>query len=150
MKIQRDIFKGDALLSLVFLVAMIPLNYKLRWTGSNKFTKSHLCANNEKELEILIQIIRTDIQNIEMEFGIEKYAILIMKTNNRRNLTAKSRKNMNAWRKGKLLVQGNIRSGHHQTSRDERKMKTKEYLRQMRTFIVVKLCSRNLIKGLNT
>ena len=29
--------------------------------------------------------------------------------------------NQNAWRKGKLQVLRNIGSGHHQTSRDERK-----------------------------
>ena len=44
-------------------------------------------------------------------------------TNNRRNRTAKSRKNQNTWRKWKLRILGNIRSEHHQTSRDKRKNK---------------------------
>ena len=43
------------------------------------------------------------------------------KTNNGRNRTRKSRKNKNAWRKGKLQVLGNIGSGHHQISGDESK-----------------------------
>ena len=38
-----------------------------------------------------------------------------------RNGTTKSRKNQNDRRKGKLQIHGNIGSGHHQTSRDERK-----------------------------
>ena len=43
------------------------------------------------------------------------------RTNNGRNKTGKSRKNQNTRRKGNLLVPGNIESGHHQTSGDERK-----------------------------
>ena len=49
------------------------------------------------------------------------------KRNNRRNRTTKSGKNLNAGRKGKLQVLGNIGSGHHQ-SRDKRKIR-KWYLR---------------------
>ena len=36
-------------------------------------------ANNEKEQERFIQTIRIKSQNIGMEFGIEKYAMLILK-----------------------------------------------------------------------
>ena len=43
------------------------------------------------------------------------------KIKNERNRTTKSRKNQNARRKGNLKVLGNIGSGHHQTSREERK-----------------------------
>ena len=45
------------------------------------------------------------------------------KAKNGMNRTAKSRKNQDAWRKRNLQVLGNIETGHHQTSRDERKMK---------------------------
>ena len=34
-------------------------------------------------------------------------------TNNCKNITATTRKDENAWRKGKLKAIGNIRSGHH-------------------------------------
>ena len=47
-------------------------------------------------------------------------------TNAGRNRTTKLRKNQNAWRKGNLQVLGNIGSGHHQTSQDERKKKSKK------------------------
>ena len=43
------------------------------------------------------------------------------KTNNRRIKTPKSRKNQNARRKRNLQVFGNIESGHHQTSGNEKK-----------------------------
>ena len=42
-------------------------------------------------------------------------------TLNRRNRTARSRKNQNAWRKGNSQILKNIRSRHLRTSRDERK-----------------------------
>ena len=40
-------------------------------------------AKNEKEQEILIQPIRIYNQDRGMEFGIEKYAMLIMKSGKR-------------------------------------------------------------------
>ena len=42
-----------------------------------------LFAKNEKELEALIQTVRIYSQDIGIEFGIEKCAILIMKSRNR-------------------------------------------------------------------
>ena len=38
---------------------------------------------NEKELETLIQIVRIYSQDIGMDFGIEKYAMLVMKSGER-------------------------------------------------------------------
>ena len=42
-----------------------------------------LFAKNEKELETLIQTIRLYSQDIGMQFGIEKCAMLIMKSGKR-------------------------------------------------------------------
>ena len=60
-----------------------------------------------------------------MKFSIEKCVMLTMKkwrkTNNARNISAKSRKNQNAWRKEKLQILENTGSRHHQTNGDERK-----------------------------
>ena len=39
-----------------------------------------LFAKNEKELETQIHAVRIYIQDIRMKFGIEKYAILVMKS----------------------------------------------------------------------
>ena len=64
-KIQRGIFQGDALSLLLFIIAMMPLNYKLRkCTAGYKLGRSQekfnqlmymddikLFAKNEKELE---------------------------------------------------------------------------------------------------
>ena len=57
-----------------------------------------LFVKNEKELETLI--------NTGMEFSIEKWTMLIMKSKKRETMkgieTAKSRKNQNTRRKGKF------------------------------------------------
>ena len=42
-----------------------------------------LFAKNEKELETLIQTVRIYSQHIEMEFGIEKCAMLVIKSSKR-------------------------------------------------------------------
>ena len=66
-------------------------------TGGKKFTKSQekvyhlmymddfkLFAKRGKELETLIQTIRIYSQDTGMEFGIEKYAMLIVKSGERK------------------------------------------------------------------
>ena len=96
-KIQRRIFQGDALSPLLFIIAMMPLNHILRkCTAGYKLSRSqekinHLMyiddtkkfAKNEKELETLIHAVRIYSQDIGMEFGIEKCAMLVMKSGKR-------------------------------------------------------------------
>ena len=53
-----------------------------------------LFARNEKEMETLIYTVRIYSQDIRMESGIEKCAMLVMKTTRyERNGTNKSRQN---------------------------------------------------------
>ena len=58
-----------------------------------------------------------------MEFGIEKWTMIIRKSGKREiteGIELPNKKNRNAGRKGKLQVLGNIRSGHHQTEMKEK------------------------------
>ena len=84
-KIQRD-----ALSPLLFIITMMPLNHILRkCTTEYKLRRSQekinhlmymddikLLANNKKELETLILTVRIYSQDIGMEFGFEKCALL--------------------------------------------------------------------------
>ena len=93
-KIQRGIFQEDALSPLLFLIAMMPLNPILRkCTDGHKLSRSHekinnlmymddikLSAKKVKELETLIHTVRIYSQDIGIEFGIEKCAMLVMKS----------------------------------------------------------------------
>ena len=96
-KIQRGIFQGDALSPLLFIIAMMPLNHILRkCTAGYKLSRSQetinhlmymddikLFVKNENELATLIHGVRIYSQDIGMEFGIEKCAVLVRKSGKR-------------------------------------------------------------------
>ena len=95
-KIQRGIFQGDALLPLLFIIVVMPLNHILRkCTTRYKLSKSLEKINqwmtsnylhNKKELETLIHAVRIYSLDIGMEFDIEKCAMLVRKSD-KQNLT---------------------------------------------------------------
>ena len=96
-KIQRGIFQGDALSPLLFIIAMMPPNHILRkCTAGYELSRSRekinhlmymddikLFAKNEKELETLIYAVRIYSQDMGMKFGIENWAMLVMKSGKR-------------------------------------------------------------------
>ena len=69
----------------------------------------------------LIETVRICSQDVGMEFGIEKCAMLIIKikSKNGKNRTVKSRKNQNVLLE--ITSTWNIGSEYYKTSRDERK-----------------------------
>ena len=87
-----------------------------------------LFAQKEKELETRIQAVIIYSQDIGMEFGIEKFAMLIMKSRNQQKTERIElpTKYQNARKKGNLQILGNIGSGHHQISGNEEKNKIKK------------------------
>ena len=93
-KIQSGFFQGDVQSPLLFIIAMMPLKHILRkCTSGYKLSKlqkkiNHLMnmddiklfAKNEKEMETLIHAVRIYSQDIGMEFGIENFVMLVMKS----------------------------------------------------------------------
>ena len=88
---ERRIFQGDSLSLLVFILVLIPLSLILRNTrvayefSGSKMKINHLLfmdnlklyshSRNEKELDSLVQKIRTFSKDVGMKSGIEKCAI---------------------------------------------------------------------------
>ena len=95
--IQRDIFQGDGLSLLLFIIAIMPLNHILRkCTAGYKLSRSqekinhlmfmddsNLFTKNEKELETLIHADMIYRQDIGIKFSIEKCTMLIIKSGKR-------------------------------------------------------------------
>ena len=96
-KIQGGIFQGNALSLLLFIIAIMPLNH-IHWKclAGYKLSRSQekinhlmymdnikLFGKNGKDRETLIHAVRIYSQDIEMEFGIEKCALFVMKSSKR-------------------------------------------------------------------
>ena len=166
-KIQRRIFQGDALSPLLFIIAMMSLNHIIRkCTAGYKLSRSQekinhlmyiddikLFAKNEKELETLIHTVRIYSQDMGMEFGIEKCALLVMKSSKRYLTNGMELPNQD---KIRMLAENETYKYLGILEADiikqiEMKNKIqKEYLRRTRKQLKTKLSSRNLIKGINT
>ena len=101
-----------------------------------------LFAKNENELVTLIHTVRIYSQDIGMEFGIEKCALLVMKSGKRHLTDEIELPNQDKIKYLGILEADTIKQV-------ERKNKIqKEYLRRTRKLLETKLNSRNLIKGL--
>ena len=79
-----------------------------------------LFAKNEKELETLIHAVRIHSQDIGMEFGIEKCAMLVMKCGKRHMTDGMELPNNDKIRKWNLQILGYLGGWHHQTSGNEK------------------------------
>ena len=112
-----------------------------------------LFAKNEKELETLLQIVRIYSQDIRMEFGIEKCAMLVMKSSKQHMTKRVELPNQVVIRtfgeKDTYKYLGILETDTIKQVERKSKIK-KEYLRRTRKFLETKLNSRNLIKGINT
>ena len=93
VKIQRGIFQGDALLPLLFVIAMVWLNHLLRkCTGGYKLSKLQEKINHMDDIKLCKKTKKkwnpnSSCENIqsrtELGYGIEKFATLIMKSGKR-------------------------------------------------------------------
>ena len=111
-----------------------------------------LFAKNEKELETLIHTVIIYSQDIGMEFGIEK-CDLIMKSGQWHLTDGMELPNQCKIRtlgeKETYKYSGILEADTIKQVKMKEKIK-KEYLRRTRKLLETNLCSRNLIKGINT
>ena len=83
-----------------------------------------VCQKWKKELQTLIQTARICSSDMGLEFDIETCAMLIMRKGKRhmtKRIELSNQKKSEFSEKGNLKILGNTWSGHHQTSRGERK-----------------------------
>ena len=152
-KIQRGIFQGDALSTLLFITATMVLNnilrkcmagYKLSRSQDKIKNQEYMdyikqFAKTEKALGILIHTVRIYSQYIGMEFCKEKCAMIVMKSG-KQHMTEE-------W--NYQIMTKLEHSENHQTTRNGRQ-NSKRYLKRSRKLLETKLSCRNLIKGINT
>jgi len=92
VKIKRGIFQGDSLSPLLFVVCLIPLTQILRkvkcgYALKNGDKLNHLLfmddlklfAKDEREINGLLSTVQIFSNDIQMEFGIKKCGVLVMK-----------------------------------------------------------------------
>ena len=112
-----------------------------------------LFVKNEKELETLIHTVRIYSQDIGMQFGIEKCAMLAMKSGKRHMTDEMELPNQDKIRtlgeNETYTYLGNFEADTLKQVEMKDKIQ-KEYLRRTRKLLERKLSNRNLIKGINT
>ena len=112
-----------------------------------------LFPKNEKELETLIHAVRIYSQDIGMEFGIEKCAMLVMKSGKRYMTDGMELLNPDKIRtlqENETYKYLGILEADTIKQVQMKDTIRKEYLRRARKLLETKLSNRNLIKGINT
>ena len=112
-----------------------------------------LFAKKEKELETLIHTVRIYSQDIGMEFGIEKCAMLLMKSGKQHLTDGKEQPNQDKIRtlaENETYKYLGILEADAIKQVEMKDKIQKEYLRRTRKLLETKLSSRKLFKGMNT
>ena len=147
--VNRGIFQGDSLSPLIFVICMIPLSLLLRkvkasyeW-GRKEFKLNHLLfmddlklfGKSDDQIDSLVQTVFTFSEYINMEFGLKKCGVVILK-------------------KGKLDENGYTYLGILKLDEiKEHEMKNKvtgEYKRRLRLILKSKLNGKSKIQAINT
>ena len=158
VEIKRGIFKGDFLSPLVFVLALIPLSLILRKAkAAYEFSESKendlkLYSRSEKGLDSLVQTVRVFSEDIGMDFGIEKCAMLVMEKG---KIVKSVRIKLPNGKVIKSLQEGERYKYLGILEEDkvlEEKMKlnvSKEYIGRLRKVLKSKLNGGNLVRGIN-
>ena len=110
-------------------------------------------AKNEKELETLIHAVRIYCQDIGMEFVIEKYAMLVMKSGKRHMIYGMDLPNhdkIRTLRENETYKYLGILEADTIKQVQTKDKIREEYPRRTRKLFEINISSRNLIKGIDT
>ena len=114
---------------------------------------SNYLRKNEKELETLIHTIRIYSQNIRMEFGIEKCALIVMKSGKRHltdGIELPNQEKIRTLAENETYKYLGILEADTIKQAEMKNKIQKEYLRRTRKLLETIVNSRNIIKGINT
>ena len=165
VEIRRGIFQGDSLSPLLFIMVMIPLSILLKREGMgypfgcDGKLLNHLLfmddlkvfGKSEREMEALVELVRVYSNDIGMEFGIDKCAVLVME------------RGMKVRREGIMLPNGELMKeidsegyrylgvleGADIMNREMKDKVRKEYLRRVKLVAKSKLYGGHLIRAVN-
>ena len=162
--IKRGIFQGDSLSPLVFVLALIPLSLILRkaktayeFSGS-KEKISHLLfmddlklySRSEKELDSLVQTIRVFGKNIGMEFGIKRFAMLVIeqeKIVKSVNIELPEGKVVKSLQEGESYQYLGILEADRFLGEEMKVKVSKEHFKRLKKVLKSKLNGENLVQG---
>ena len=165
VEIKRGIFQ-DSLSPLVFVLALIPLSLILRKAkAAYEFSESKekinhllfindlkLYSRSEKGLDSLVQTVRVFSEDIGMEFGIEKCAMLVMekgKIVKSVGIELPDVKVIKSLQEGESYKYLGILEADKVLEERMKLNVSKEYIRRLRKVLKSKLNGGNLVHGVN-
>ena len=167
VNIRTGIFQGDSLSPLLFVMALIPLTLVLRKVKAgydllgrrgvvNHLLFMHdlkLYGKSEKQVDTLLSTVRVFSQDIGMQFGINKCAVLVLKREKvvrcegiemPNNQVIKSLGEGEGYKYLGMLEADGVK---HMEMKEN---VTKEYYRRVRKILKSKLNGDNVINAINT
>ena len=166
VSIRRGIFQGDSLSPLEFVISMIPLSILLRKEhagyelekGGEKINHRlymddiKLYAKSEREMSDLVYTTSNFSKDIQMEFGLEKCAVLKLKRGKKvssNGITLPNNSRFEDLGEGGYKYLGILESDkilHHQMKDKTRS----EYLRRVKKVLKSGLDGNSIIQAINT
>ena len=165
--IKRGIFQGDSLSPLLFVMALIPLSLVLRQVkcgyslGRGRATVNHLLfmddlkvyGKNINQVDTLVNTVKIFSQDIGMQFGIKKCAVLIMKRGKvveSNGILLPDEQQIKSLRKDEGYKYLGILEADQIKSTEMKTNVTKEYYRRIRKILKSKLNAGNTINAINS
>ena len=164
--IKRGIFQGDSLSPLLFVMVMIPLSQRLNALNKGYQLKheerkiNHLLfmddlklyAKNDEQLEELVGVVKSYSDDIQMEFGLSKCAVLSVVKGKRKpndGLKLPSGEMMKDVDEDGYKYLGVLQKDSLLSAEMKEKVK-KEYFRRLGLLLKSELYAGNTIAGINS